>query len=56
MKHSNTFAGLVLWLNDQGVPWENAQWAAGQATCRYPEGTWEERVEIAMEVLARDSV
>ena len=37
-QHSG-YTRTVLKLNDAGVTWETARWAAGEATCRLPEGS-----------------
>lgn len=50
-RHS-AFNRAVLSLNDAGVDWEAAKWAAGQATCRLPqESTSEEITTTAHEIL-----
>lgn len=35
-RHSG-FTRTVLALNNSGVDWKDAQWAAGEATCRLPQ-------------------
>lgn len=49
---TSPFVRVVLRLNDQGIDWETARWAAGQATCREPEAQYPTLLALAMEILA----
>lgn len=51
----SAYVRLVLRLNDTGIPWRDAQYAAGQATCRLPDEQDIERLlPIALEALNRE--
>ena len=45
------FIELVLKLQEDGYSWEDARWAAGQATMRLPEGDFEEIFKLAVRTL-----
>lgn len=46
------FTRTVLALNSSGVDWRDAQWAAGEATCRLPQdSSFETILKTAGEIL-----
>lgn len=46
------FTRTVLALNSAGVDWRDAQWAAGEATCRLPQdSSFETILKTAREIL-----
>jgi|SRR5580704_12288562 hypothetical protein len=50
--YRSPFVAAVLELNQRGVEWREAQWAAGQATCRLDPGAdFEQVLGLAVEIL-----
>ena len=45
------FIKLVLELHEHGYDWDESRWAAGQATMRLPEGSFDETFKLAVQAL-----